>query len=74
MSAPPRPSRRQVRNLQRTTHLVAGAALLAYVYLGPLLGDGLTATVQWVVLPVLIGTGIALWKWPRIRRRMRGRG
>jgi hypothetical protein len=43
------------------------------VYAGPLLGPVCAAVVQWVVFPVLVATGIAMWKWPRIRRMLRGR-
>ncbi len=47
--------------------------MLVAVYAGPLLGPVFAAVVQWVVFPVLILTGIAMWKWPRIRRVLRGR-
>lgn len=70
---PPRPSRRRARDQQRVAHLVAGVVLLSYVYLAPALGAGFTAAVQWVVVPVVIGSGVALWKWPRIRRMLRSR-
>lgn len=59
--------RRQVRSAQRLAHLVAGAGLLGYVYLAPHLNDGMVALVQWVLVPIAVGSGIALWKWPRIR-------
>ena len=62
-------SRRQVRDLQRVAHLVAGVLLLAYVYLAPTV-DGVVWLVQWVVVPVGVLSGIALWKWPRIRARL----
>lgn len=70
-AAPPRRSRRQVRDLQRISHLVAGALLLAYIYGGPYLGAGFTAAVRWVLVPVVVGSGVALWKWPRIRSMLR---
>jgi hypothetical protein len=72
-ASPPRVSRRRVRDVQRATHLLAGAALLALVYAGPALGPAFTAAVQWVVLPVAVASGIALWRWPRIRAALRGR-
>lgn len=72
-AAPPRTSRRRVRDRQRVAHLVAGAVLLVYIYLGPALGAGFTAAVQWVVVPVAVGSGVALWKWPRIRTLLRNR-
>jgi hypothetical protein len=66
-------SRRQVRDLQRATHLLAGSVLLGYVYAAPLLGDGFTASVRWLVVPVAVVSGIALWKWRRLRARARTR-
>jgi hypothetical protein len=72
-TAPPRVSRRRVRDVQRAVHLIAGAALLALVYAGPALGPAFVATVQWVVLPVAVVSGIALWKGPRIRAALLGR-
>lgn len=68
-----RVSGRQVRTRQRVAHLVAGAVLLVAVYAGPTLGPVFAAAVQWVVFPVLVLTGIAMWKWPRIRGILRGR-
>lgn len=72
-TAPPRLTRRQVRDLQRAAHLVAGVVLVGCVYAGPLLGAEFLAFVRWVVIPVLVGSGITLWKWPRIRTMLRGR-
>jgi hypothetical protein len=73
-ATPPRPpTGKQVRTQQRAAHFVAGAVVLVAVYAGPLLGPVFTAAVQWVIFPVLVGTGIAMWKWPRIRRMLRGR-
>lgn len=66
-------ARRHVRTMQRGAHLLAGAALLALVYVGPNLGPGFHAVIQWVITPVLIASGIALWKWPRIRAAFRGK-
>lgn len=63
----------RARDGQRAAHLVAGGAVLAYVYAGPLLGSGFVAAVQWVVVPVLVASGVALWKWPRIRKTLRAR-
>ncbi len=72
-ATPARPTGKQVRTQQRAAHLAAGLVVLVAVYAGPLLGPVFAAAVQWVVFPVLILTGIALWKWPRIRRALRGR-
>jgi hypothetical protein len=68
-----RPKGKQVRTQQRAAHLAAGAVVLVAVYAGPLLGTVFAAVVQWVVFPALVLTGIAMWKWPRIRRVLRGR-
>jgi di/tricarboxylate transporter len=69
----PRPTGKQVRSRQRAAHLVAGLIVLTAVYAGPLLGPVFAAVVQWVVFPVLVFTGVAMWKWPWIRRMLRGR-
>jgi hypothetical protein len=69
----PHPTGKQVRTRQRAAHLITGAIVLVAVYAGPLLGPVFTAIVQWVIFPVLVLTGIAMWKWPRIRRMLRGR-
>jgi hypothetical protein len=68
------PSRRQQRSLQRAIHLVAGMALLAQLYGSSVLGAGFTAAVQWVVVPVVVATGVVMWQGPRIRRWLRGSG
>jgi ABC-type uncharacterized transport system involved in gliding motility auxiliary subunit len=67
------PGGKRVRARQRAAHLVTGFIVLVAVYAGPLLGGAFTAVVQWVVLPVLVLTGVALWQWPRVRRVLRGR-
>lgn len=73
-SAPTRrPTRRNVRGQQRAAHLLAATVLLAYVYAAPLLGAGFAAAVQWLVVPVVVISGLALWKWPRLRAKLRGR-
>lgn len=66
-----RPTGKQLRDRQRAAHLVAGAVVLVAVYAGPLLGPAFASVVQWAVFPVLVLTGVAMWKWPRIRRMMR---
>lgn len=70
----PRRLRWRARDGQRAAHLVAGVAVVSYVYAGPLLGSGFVAAVQWVVIPVVVASGVALWKWPRIRKALRARG
>jgi len=68
-----RPTRRQVRDLQRAAHLVAALVLLVYVYAAPLLGAGFISAVRWMVVPALVVSGVALWQWHRLRSRLRTR-
>jgi hypothetical protein len=68
----PRLTQWRVRNLRRTGHLPAGAALLASVCTGPILGPGFIAAVQWMVVPVVVLSGITFWKWPRIHTMPHG--
>jgi hypothetical protein len=56
----------QQRKVQRGVHLVGAVVLLAYVY-APLESQ-LQDVVRFVVFPVLIVTGMAMWQAPRIRR------
>lgn len=69
----PRLARRHVRSSQRAAHLLAGVALLAYMYAAPLLGSGFDRVVRFGVIPMVVISGVALWKWPRIRTLIRGR-
>lgn len=56
----------QQRRVQRGVHLAAALVLVGYVY-APL-GTQLQDVVRFVVLPVLLATGIAMWQATRIRR------
>ena len=65
---------KRVRDLQRVAHLVAGALLLAYVYL-PIAPDSpVHGGVRWVGLPALVLSGVLMWQWPKLRRVLRARG
>jgi len=61
----------RARDLQRGLHLITAATVLAYVYLGQWIGGDFTLAVRWVLTPVLVGSGLALWKWHRVRRALR---
>ncbi len=54
------------RRAQRLVHLAAGVVVVASVY-APFAGH-LHDALRFVVLPVLVVTGIAMWQAPRIRR------
>lgn len=47
-------------------HLLAGVALLTYVYLPT--GRGLEVSIRFLVFPLLTASGIAMWQAPRLRR------
>jgi hypothetical protein len=56
----------QQRKAQRRVHLAAALLMIAYLY-APLEAQ-LQDAVRFLALPALVGTGIAMWQAPRIRR------
>jgi hypothetical protein len=56
----------QQRKAQRFVHLAAALVLVAHLY-APLEAQ-LQDAIRFVVLPLLVVTGIAMWQAPRIRR------
>ncbi len=68
MTGTSRFSNKRLRDLERIAHLVFGAILLLYVY-GPW-GEStaLTLVVRVFAFPALIGSGFAMWQFPRFRR------
>jgi Flp pilus assembly protein TadB len=56
----------QQRKVQRLVHLAAGLVLIAYLY-APLEAQ-LEDAIRFLVLPVLVLTGMVMWQAPRIRR------
>jgi len=64
---------KRTRRLQRRLHLLAGFVVVLYVYAAPELGSAVVAGVRWVALPLVVGSGIAMWQWPRLRRMTRRR-
>lgn len=59
------------RRIQRAVHLVAGVLLLATTYL-PIETSG-RDVIRWIVLPVLVVTGLWMWNAARIRRFLKSR-
>ena len=61
-------SNKQIRDIQRATHLVTALVLVLYVYIP--LGNLplLTMFVQFCVLPLLATTGLLMWQWTRLRK------
>ena len=64
---------RSVRVLERLMHLVAGFALVTYVYVTPAPESAFTVGIRWLV-PIVVGSGLAMWQGPRVRRYLRRRG
>ena len=54
------------RKLQRNVHLLAGVLLLSYVYAPA--PSRMQELARFLVFPLLVATGIAMWQAPRIRR------
>lgn len=59
------------RRVQRGVHLVAGAVLLATAY-APITSSW-RDVIRWVILPILVVTGLWMWNAARIRRFIDGR-
>lgn len=62
---------RRVRGVARVVHLAGGLALALFVYGPPTSTVALQPWMQWVVVPALGATGIALWKQAALRRLIR---
>ena len=63
---------KRTRTTQRGIHLFTGLVLVAYGYAVPATDSLLAAVIRWLVLPLLVATGLAMWQWPRLRRLVRG--
>ncbi len=60
------------RKLQRNVHLLAGVLLLGYVYAPA--PSRVQELVRFLVFPLLVATGVAMWQAPRIRRLRKSAG
>jgi len=60
------PNAATMRRVQRRMHLVAGGLLLTYVYLP--IPVGVEHAVQFIAIPMLVATGVAMWQAGRLRR------
>ena len=61
-------SGKQVRDVQRIIHLVSGLLVGAYIYTPLADVPAFSALVQVIVVPVLVGAGMAMWQMARLRR------
>ena len=64
---------RRRRDVQRAVHVVVGVAVLAQVYGAAAIGPVGTLVVQCLVAPVLVLSGLYLWKGHRLRRLWQAR-
>ncbi|WP_433509166.1 hypothetical protein ACQP2T_35015 [Nonomuraea sp. CA-143628] len=62
---------KQIRTIQRAVHLVGGLAIATYIYLAPPADSPAHTAIRWLIVPVLVASGVAMWQWPRIRRLAR---
>ena len=64
---------KQLRNVERALHILAGVILLAIAFTP--LGDGAVGrTLRFVAAPVLVTSGILMWQHARVTRFLRGVG
>ena len=61
-------SGKRVRDMQRIVHLVSGLLVGVYIYTPPADLPAFSALVQIIVVPVLVGAGMAMWQMARLRR------
>ncbi len=72
MKTSPGSNKRQ-RDIQRIIHLVGGAALMLYLYTPLGSTPSFTALMQFLVVPLLVVTGMLMWQLPRLRKRLQGK-
>ncbi len=66
-------SNKQQRDMQRITHLMGAAVLILYLYT-PLGNTPIfTALMQFLVVPLLVATGMLMWQLPRLRKLLQGK-
>jgi hypothetical protein len=66
-------SNKQLRNILRVVHLVAGVMLIAFVYSDALRASASFITLIRVVVPIVGISGIAMWQQAalsKLRRRL----
>jgi hypothetical protein len=64
-------SNKRTRDIQRIIHLTGGLLLVACIYTPLGNHNAFETLVRFVFVPVLIGTGMAMWLLPRLRKRLR---
>jgi hypothetical protein len=65
-------SNKNLRRVIRLIHLIAAASLGLYLY-SPIAGDPtLGVIVRFVMIPIIVLTGIALWQQARLNKLING--
>jgi hypothetical protein len=65
-------SNKRFRNVTRIFHIIAGSMIAALVYSSALKeSDVYLALMQFVIMPGLIISGVALWQQPKIMKFLR---
>lgn len=64
-------SPRATRQALRLAHPAAGIALLAYLYAPTSDAEAIRSVVRLLAAPIVVATGVVLWKLPTIRRFLR---
>ena len=62
-------SSKQIRNAVRIAHIIEGAMIAAFIYATPLRSNDIyTALIQFLILPLLIISGLVMWQLPRLNK------
>jgi hypothetical protein len=66
-------SNKRLRDIQRISHLVGAAVLVLYLYTPLGIAPLFTALMQFMVVPMLVATGMLMWQLPRLRKLLHGK-
>jgi hypothetical protein len=66
-------SNKRMRDIQRSTHLVGAAALVLYLYTPLGSAPVFTMLMQFLVVPMLVATGMLMWQLPRLRKLLQAK-
>ena len=65
-------SNKRFRQVVRVGHIIEGAMIAAFVYSPTLRASSVyTAIIQFVIVPLIILSGVLLWQQPRVMKWIR---
>lgn len=65
-------SGKTLRNVMRIVHLVAAIPIFTFLY-SPIAGDPtLGMVVRFIIIPIVVLAGIAMWQQPRVLKLLNG--